>query len=307
MNTTTNNTIFVTIAAWPDWEIKTDVIQRSAQKQGIELIFVDAGKRWFNYFENKIVRLYDWLGDYSIQHPEIEYMVFADARDAVFVKSRNEIFDLCKHFDDERVWFNVDMPMCTWPVQAEWFASRISLKYGRGGIANSGVYVGRIDRVLELFDRCIALHDFFCSEIESRPGTVEQLIKEAVIDMPGSLFRMKRYSRAETCLASDQFHIQSLQATWDDLVAVDTERIAFAPFADGWPTREKAETAAAQRGRALGERNVDCSARLRASGTMPLGTAGILHSPWLFPRHKMNDESNIDAWTRWAIRENIID
>ena len=285
MNTTQENTIFVTIAAWPDWKIKTDVIRRSAEKQGVELLYVDAGKPWISYFENKIVRLRDWLRDYSIQHPKLEYLVFADARDAVFVKSRDEILDLCKRFDDERVWFNADEPMCTWPVRAKWFASRISLKYGWNGIANSGVYVGRINRVLEMFDRCTELHRFLFSKMESKPGSIEQLIKEATNDTKGSRFRMTRYSRAETCRESDQFNVQALQATWDDIVAVDIDRIALAPFAEGWPTLSN----------------------WQSNGSMPLGTAGILHSPWLFPRSKMDDPENVDAWTTWAIREKIID
>jgi len=284
MNMTSKNTIFVTAAAWQDWQVKTDVIRRSAEKRGIDLILFDAGKPWYNYYENKIVHLRKWLLDYSRHRPEIEYMVFADARDAVFVKERDEILALCRQFDDERVWFNADKPMYPWPVQAAWFASRIALKYGAAGIANSGVYAGRIDRILELWNRCIDIHCFFSGN-ESKPGSIEQLIKEAINDTPGSRFRMSRCSGAEACLGSDQFHVQVLQAKWDDIVAVDTNRTAFAAFSDDWPTLS----------------NRQCS------GLMPLGTAGILHSPWLFPRTKMHEPNNADGWRQWAVREKIID
>ena len=281
MRANAKNTIFATVAAWPDWKEKTHVIRRSAERYGIDLLLVGAGDSWKNYYENKIVALREWLMRYRTARPEVHYLVFVDARDAVFVKQRDEIIELLEDFDEEKVTFNTDRRMVTWTVRAHWFAQRISLKYGMDGIANSGLYAGRIDRVLEMYDQCIALKRFFNSK-EQRPGTVEGVLKQAIRD-DGGPFTIARYARSEQHFESDQFYIQLLQAQWSDLIAVDIERRVFAGFSDGWPTL----------------------ANWQSNGTMPLGTAGILHSPWMFHREKMTPE-NVAAWEDWARRERII-
>lgn len=284
MNVTKNNTLFVSVAAWPDWEEKTQVIRASAEKRGVRLEMIDKGAAWIDYYHNKIVRLRSWLTAYRAASSSVEYMVFVDARDVVFVKDVSEIIRLLNSLDPDKVTYNCDEPMTTWPVIAKWFASRIALKYGKGGMANSGVYFGRIDNVLKLLGKCVEINKFFRDENSVRPGTVEQIVKDAICGRHGN-FSMRRYPRGETCVASDQFCVQTLQAMWDDSIAVDEHRRIFAPFSGGWPTLSN----------------------WQSNGNMPLGTAGILHSPWLFPRTKMDDMNNIDAWTRWAIREKIID
>lgn len=281
MNVTKNNTLFVTVAAWPDWEEKTKVIRASAKKCGVPLQLIDKGEPWIDYYHNKIVRLRRWLREN--RPPAARYMVFVDARDVVFVKNVSKIVRLLNKLNPDKVTYNCDEPMTTWPVVAKWFAHRISLKYGTGGMANSGVYFGRIENVLKLLDQCIEINEFFRDENAERPNTVEQLAKDAVYGR--GKFTMTRYPRGETCFASDQFCVQVLQAMWNDLVAVDENRIALAPFSGGWPSIKD----------------------WQSNGLMPLGTAGILHSPWMFPRDRTNEPDVKDAWTDWAIKEKIID
>lgn len=283
MNVTENNTIFLTVAAWPDWETKTKVIRASAKKHDVRLELIDKGEPWIDYYHNKIVRLRRWLGIFKASNPAIEYMVFVDARDVVFVKNIEEIIRLLNKLDPDKITYNCDEPMTTWPVVAKWFAHRIALKYGSGGMANSGVYFGRIENVIKLLEKHIEINTFFRDENTARPYTVEQLAKDAIYGR--GRFTMTRYPRGETCFASDQFCVQVLQAMWDDAIAVDEKRLVFAPFSGGWPTL------------------VDW----QSNGNMTLGTAGIFHSPWMFPRTKMNEPNVVDAWTAWALREKIID
>lgn len=305
MKATAKNTIFVTVGAWKDWEEKTKVLRASAKKQGVPLEIVDKGGVWHGYFENKIVRLKSWLEDRVKENKKIKYFVFVDARDVVFIKPLATILKQMQGFSEENVWFNPDRRNRTWPANSRWFAHRISLKYGCDGIANSGLYFGRVERVLDLLARCIDL-SWFLTDETVRPGSIENLIKETIRgdrpdlkfvigkgDTTTTEYRLGTYPAAEPFLQSDQFYVQLLQAMWDDIVQVDIERKVLAGFADGWPSY-----------------GIDAEGLTTngwvSNGSMPLGTAGILHSPWMFPRTKMDDKNNVDAWTLWAIREGIV-
>lgn len=294
MNMTNENTLFATIGAWNDWEEKTKILRSSARKNRVELEIIDKGERWYGYYENKIVRLKRWLENRLKEDGKIRYFVFVDARDVVFVKPKAYLFRKMNEFSERHVWFNLDRRMKTWTANARWFAHRIALKYGYDGIANSGMYFGSVRRVLDMLNRCMELSRFLTGE-ERRPGRIEQLVKETIRgtrpemkfeigkgDTTTTAYSIGTYIGAEPHLQSDQFYIQLLQAMWDDIVQVDVERKVLAGFADGWPTLSDGQS----------------------NGSMPLGTAGILHSPWMFPRTKIDETKN--DWEDWARREKIV-
>ena len=294
MKMTKENTLFTTVGSWKDWEKKTKVLRLSAEKNQVDLEIVDQGGIWYGYYENKIVRLKKWLEEKVRRNGTIRYFVFVDARDVVFVKPKEILLRQMNGFPEDSVWFNSDRRMRTWTANARWFAHRISLKYGYDGMANSGMYFGSVERILDMLNRCVTLSCFLTSE-EQRPGTIEQLVKETIRGKRPELkfeigkgetttteYNIGTYDEAEPHLQSDQFYIQMLQAMWDDIVQVDVERKVLAGFADGWPSIRN----------------------WRSNGSMPLGTAGILHSPWMFPRTKIDETQ--DAWEEWAYRERIV-
>ena len=269
MNATAKNTIFISIAAWLDWERKAEYFLRSAAKQEIDVILLDKGKRWEGFYHHKVSQLVQTLERFHEQQPQLEYVVYTDARDVVFVKSQKEIFKLLNSFDDDKVWFNADKPR-TWPFQARWFVRAIERTYGAGNIANSGCYVGRIENVISLLRDCVQLHSRL---VEQKPdkGTIEALL---INEMKASY------------LQDDQYHIQALQALGSSKIAIDKDRQVFACFDGGFPLLKTAP----EKG---------------SNGTMPLGTAGILHSPWMLMRSNRNPE-NLIRWRHWAMTEEII-
>lgn len=271
MKADSSNTSFVTIGAWPDWQSKMDVFLRSAGKQRIGVEVLERGEAWFGYYHHKIIRLRDTLLDWRRGRPHLRYVIFTDSRDVVFIKSREAILSLLDDADDEKVLFSLDNKLRTWPMERIWLAHRIALKFGIDGIVNSGCYAGRTDRVVEMLTECIRIHDTLVSgAVES--NTIESLLLAEV---------EKRH------LSSDQFHLHAMQALWSDLVDVDVRRRVFACFRDEYPP-------------------VKTAPHLCDNGTMPLGTAGILHSPWMLHRddHRPETES---AWKEWALSEDIID
>ena len=271
MNISDNNTTFLTVAAWPNWHEKIDVFLRSAKKQGLEIELLDCGEKWQGYYHHKIRRLHDRLTGWQKERPYLKYVVFTDARDVVFIKNRREIFSLLVDADDEKVLFALDNKLRTWPFTRIWFAHRIALKFGNDGILNSGCYVGRIDRVLELLSECKRLHEVLCTG-KVKPATIEGMLHAEI--------------RPEH-LNSDQFHLHAVQALWSDLIAVDVERRVFACFKGGFPL-------------------IKTAPELGSNGEMPLGTAGILHSPWMLHRDEKVPEAK-DAWRHWALNEGIIE
>ena len=269
MNATTNNTIFVSIAAWFDWEKKTEIFLKSADKHEIEILLLDKGRSWKGFYYHKILQLAITFQLFHDQRQQIKYVVYTDARDVVFIKPLKEILSQINTLDENKVWFNADKPQC-WPLQSHWFTNEIKQRFGQDGIVNSGCYVGRIENVISLLRDCVQLHSRL---VEQKPdkGTIEALL---INEMKASY------------LQDDQYHIQALQALGSSKIAIDKDRQVFACFDGGFPLLKTAP----EKG---------------SNGTMPLGTAGILHSPWMLMRSNRNPE-NLIRWRHWAMTEEII-
>ena len=271
MNVNENNTVFLTVAAWPDWETKTEIFLRSAKKQDVPVELLDKNEPWKGYYHHKIVRMKERLAAWQNIRPEIKYVVFTDSRDVVYVKPKREILSLLADASDEKVLFALDNRFRTWPMQKTWLAHRIALKYGFDGVLNSGCYAGRIDHVIELFSECIRIHEILVTGNRSM----------------NSVLKMVHNELKPEYLYSDQFHLHVAQALWSDRIAVDEPRKVFACFKGGFPP-------------------LKTGPQLGSCGEMPLGTAGILHSPWMLHRDK-HSKKDMNAWRNWAIDEGIVD
>jgi hypothetical protein len=271
MNVNEKNTIFITIAAWADWESKLDVYLRSAKKQSIQVELLDKEIQWKGYFYHKIYLLRKRLLEWQTTRSDIRYVIFTDARDVVFIKPKQTILTLLGEVDEEKVLFALDNKLRTWPMNKIWLVQRITLRYGIDGIINSGCFAGRIDRIIELLTECVRIHENLVSA-KIIPHTIEAMIYAELED---------KY------LDSDQFHFHIVQAKWSNLIDIDVNRRVFACFRDGFPL-------------------IKTAPELGSNGTMPIGTAGILHSPWMLHRDVQTEES-IMLWKLWAVKEEIID
>lgn len=270
MNPSCENTIFACVAAWSDWREKIDVFYRSAQKQGIRLEILDKECSWQGYYRHKIVNLRNWILAIREKRPDIKYVVFTDSRDVVYIKPAETLLDNLRMFDDEKVLFMANQ-MHPWPMRIKWLSEKIVRKFGPDGFANSGCCAGRIDTYLKLLDECVSLHERLLTGQISGSG-----------DERNIFLKMQR-----SYLDSDQFHIQTLQVLRAELISVDTGRKVFAGFDGGYPLLKTAP----ERG---------------SNGIMPLGDAGILHSPWMFSRENRSADA-IDEWKKWAKDEGIVD
>lgn len=268
MLTSEENTVFACVAAWPNWQEKIDVYYRSAVKQGINLEVLDRGEPWKGYYQHKILNLKSWMQSLKNNRPNIEYIVFTDARDAVYIKPQKSILNSLRPFKDGQVLLMTNQRH-PWPLQTQWFAEEIIRNFGADGYVNSGCCAGHIDTYIKLLDECIALHE----RLES--GDVRDENEKRILSCVH-----------KSHLDSDQFHIQAMQILCPKLIAVDTECRVFAGFTGKFPRLKTAP-------------------ELYVNGSMPLGTAGILHSPWMFMRNNQTQE-NISRWRKWAEQEEII-
>lgn len=269
MKANRENVLFISIAAWHNWKRKTEIFLKSAEKHGIDVELLDKGRRWQGFYYHKISRLSETLRAIRKERPQLEYVVYTDARDVVFIKPLEEILASINKLDLNKVWFNVDKPR-TWPFQARWFDDEVAKHYGRDGVVNAGCYVGRIEKVLTLLEECVQLHSQLLDPYFNANAVVSRLVQEM----------QPRY------LQDDQYHLQVLQALGSSTIAVDKERRVFACFDGAF----HAIKSAPERGNA---------------GSMPIGDAGILHSPWMLSRSDANLE-NQTRWRNWAIKEEIV-
>jgi hypothetical protein len=262
------NTVVVSVAAWNDADFRTEIFRRSAEKQGIKVHFIDYGAEWQGFYQHKITNLRREL--LKQKENGIRYALFADARDVVFVGSAEEIINRFALMDQGNILFAADKPQTVFPFQEPWFQKALAAHCSNGyGVLNAGTYAGNIVAILSLFDECDRLRETAC-----------QLNGMPTIPLERALIEGKKFY-----FDDDQFFVQILQAQGYPGIHVDTEKQLFAVFDHEYPPiRERIS--------------------LPPEDERSLGTALILHSPWLSKKETEKGES---LWKQWVIREKIID
>lgn len=270
-----NNTVIFSIAEYEDPDYVTAPIRLTADYFGIPLEFAYYGTG--NYKCNSDTKFNKILPFLQKQQEQgKEYCLFCDARDVVFVDTHENILKKYNSMNVDGVLFNANSFCGTWPCEISQYTTRIVNLYGGRGVANSGVYIGRISNVLTLIQDSLRVIESVRTETFDTPF-FSILTPEIIANFKEN---KKVYAN------SDQFAIQTLQYTSHPLIEVDTKKEIFAVFGDKYPFihNRKPKDCYAVDWSVLGDDSY-------------IGDATILHSPWL--------SKNRVAWITW-IKEEIL-
>ena len=213
----TDNTVFISIAAWKDADAHTEVFRRSAMKQNIPIVWIDYGKEWQGFYQHKIISVQQELR--KQREKGFRYAVYTDSRDVVFTGSAAEITARMSLLEQGCVLYAIDKPGTTFPLQKPWFRKAIAARWGRS-VLNSGTYAGSIDAIFTLFDECRHLRE-----------KIEMLSSNPVSLTEHALLEGKKYYTED-----DQFYLQILQMQGHHCIQIDTDKRLFAMFDQEFPS-----------------------------------------------------------------------
>jgi hypothetical protein len=193
-----------------------------------------------------------------------KYCIFVDARDTAFVETAENILQCYNAIAPAGILFNSDKMGIAYPFKNDEFVSKIRQHYGITGIANSGLFAGRIEMVLELFRQSIEIVRSIERDDYSHP---------ALLQFDNASKNAMRNEKERICL-SDQFPVQVLQCIGSELVQVDKDKRLLALFDNCYPF-----VCRRQEERSFG----DCQY---------IGEAKVLHSPWM--------SADVTMWNVWV-------
>ncbi len=243
-----SNMLVCTVGAWPDYEANAFVFQKSADRRNIPVHVLSKGEPWQGFIRHKILAFRRDLLKIKKERKEIEFVLFADARDSVFTDDLGEIARRYRELRiPGKVLFSSCLPGRAFPYNPPWWIEEIESRYGIGGIVNSGGCVGHIDDMIRLLDEKAALHKRFLENPDSVPAAM----------------RNDYESVRRDCFWSEQFFVNGLQYLGSPLIHTDITKHLFALWIHGFPD--------------LTRRRV-----LVADPVRDVGLACVLHSPKRF-------------------------
>ena len=163
--------------------------------------------------------------------------------------------------------FNTGRLSYCWPCDEREVIQKVVFNYGNRGVVNSGLFCGKIERILELFRQAAELYGAYINDNFEHP--VLCVFSE---DMKGVLRKNRGVYRK-----SDQFFLQLLQTAGNSIIQVDKDKHLLALFADKYPYMHNREHS----------RNF--------ADLEYVGRASVLHSPWM--------SRSVLAWNGWIDEE----
>jgi len=257
---TSENTAFVTVAAYQDYEPVTAALRQSAEDYGVPIIFYDTDAAWQSFYVNKIERLYGHLT--QLRNAGKEFAFFLDCRDVVFIEPLDVILTKFNALNDGRVIFNQDVLGKIWPSHNDSLAHAIEEAVGSKDIRlNSGMYAGEIDNILKIQHLAIEVRH----ELKAgcpRPGILKKLYQEIGTDH-----------------CDDDQHLYQICLSYcPELFRIDSEKELFAVLMS-YPKNVRDYSDNPERHDVL-------------------NNAAIIHSPWLSRDREWNDWAFQHRWKR---------
>jgi len=230
---TLDNTIFYSVAKYPDLNNVVRFIKKTADYFAIALQFpiFEKGDLHPNhqnhdkvdYVDIKIRRILPFLEQWKTDGKK--YALYADARDVVFVDTAQNILDTYNNMNVSGVLFNADDFCKTWPCKQWQYTSKIVNQYGGHGVINAGLFIGMIDDIIELFNQILELQERFYHNDFSY--YVFKHFNEALIN---DIAQNKDLYKND-----DEYYIQLLQYTNSQLIQTDKDKLLLGWFRDCFP------------------------------------------------------------------------
>ena len=257
---TSENTAFVTIAAYKDYETVTAAFRQSAENNGVPITLYDTDIAWQNFYVNKIERLYEHLT--RLRGTGTEFVFFLDSRDVVFIDPLDVILTKFNAINDGRMIFNQDALGKIWPSHNDSLALAIEeateSKYTR---LNAGMYAGGLETILKIQKLAIEMRQELKNE-SPRSGILETLHREI---------------GARHC-DDDQHLYQICLSYHPELIRIDSDKELFAVMR-GYPKNLR-----------------ECSDDPERFDV--INNAAIVHSPWMSSCQEWDDWAFQKRWER---------
>jgi len=173
---TSENTVFLTVAAYPNYEVRTATLRKSADDHGVSLVFCDTGEAWKGFYHHKI----ETMGEHLKRAREDgkHFAFILDSRDVVFIETIDTILAKWNALNDGRAMFNQDVPGKVWPSHKDYLARAIGEAMGaEHARLNAGMIAGNIDTILTIHHNTMELRREL-KEGRPRPGMSEKLYQD---------------------------------------------------------------------------------------------------------------------------------
>ena len=274
MKATHENTVFVTVAAYPDWKEKTAVFRISAASFGIPVMINDTNEQWQGFYHHKIGAMRVCLNLLKSQGKEFAFIL--DSRDVVFIDPLDTILDKFNNLHSGRVIFNQDI-WHLWPRSVNDLDGYVAeLKRVTGDPnpwLNAGCLAGDIDRILVLME-CAA---------DIRQGWTSGKPRD------GMATRVYRHFPCGQYTNNDQVLYQLCQMYYPELIQLDRNKDLFA-IVNAFPNLNE---------------HCECPANPRYDKV--INNAGIVHAPALSKPdvpagqdRKLGVHGYAAKWREWA-------
>lgn len=157
---TAENTVFLSIAAYEDYETKTRALRKSAEENGVPLELCDAGEPWYGFYRNKIIHMRSHLRRFHERGKRFAFVL--DARDVLFIEPVDVVLQKFNALNKGRAIFNKDVPGKVWPSHNEILRREVERKMNsEHARLNAGMLAGAITTLLEIYDLAVSLRTEF--------------------------------------------------------------------------------------------------------------------------------------------------
>lgn len=149
LRATGDNTVFLTVTAYSDYELQAMTLRQSAADHGIPIVLCDAGESWHSFYHHKIERMGEHL---KRAHDDGKHFAFIlDCRDVVFIDTLDTVLEKFNAMNDGRVIFNHDMPGAIWPSLNDDLLRAMEEAMGsEHARLNAGMIAGNIETMLQI-------------------------------------------------------------------------------------------------------------------------------------------------------------
>jgi len=257
---TSDNTVFLSVAAYRNYESVTVALRKSAADHGVPLVFCDIGESWRGFYHHKIETMSEHLKRMRDKGKRFAFVL--DSRDVVFIEPLDSILAKFNAINDERVIFNQDVHGKIWPSHHAHLAQVIEDVMGSPYTRlNAGIYAGTIDSILKIQHLAIELRREL-KEGCPRPGMSTTLFQDI-----GARF------------TDDDQHLYQLCLTYlPELFRVDNDKELCAVM---WQYPKDIR---------------ECSKDQQRHDV--INNAAIIHSPWLAREPEWDDWAFQNRWKR---------
>ena len=159
---TRENTVFLAIAAYKDYEQHTFTLRKTAEKCGIPLLLCDQGERWQGFYRHKIEKMQSHLENLFAVGKRFAFIL--DGRDVAFIDPLDVVLRKFNKLNRGRAIFNHDVPGKIWPSHNETLQREIAGKvHSEHPRLNAGMIASDIVTLLKIQAHATAIRDSLLS------------------------------------------------------------------------------------------------------------------------------------------------